>query len=95
MKKILAEKILNRVKEFKEEGLTAKEIGSKLGINKNSIFGMLHRDKVKRGYIPKISNYFKKIGERNCIMCNENFYMYGKFDRFCDRCKRTSIYMSN
>ena len=48
---------------------------------------MLYRDKIKRGYIPNgksqvvkndslNKNYFTKTGERNCMMCNNNFDMY-------------------
>tara|TARA_R110000765_G_scaffold272841_1_gene371495 strand:+ start:723 stop:1049 length:327 start_codon:yes stop_codon:yes gene_type:complete len=104
-KKIWTKENLNRANELKNDGLTARQIGDRLGVSKNSVLGMLYRDKVKRGYIPNgksqvVKNdnihksYFKKIGERNCMMCNENFDMYSRFDRFCDRCKRTSMYRS-
>lgn len=104
MKKIWTTENLNRAKELSKEGLTARQIGDRLGVSKNSILGMLYRDKVERGYVPKgktqtvtsdnLNKYFTKTGERECMMCNENFSMYSKFDRFCDRCKRTNMYRS-
>ena len=103
--KIWTIKNLNKAKKLIKQGLTARQIGSKLGVSKNSVLGMLYRDKVKRGHVPNgksqvVKNdnmnksYFTKTGERNCMMCNENFDMYSKFDRFCDRCKRTNMYRS-
>lgn len=104
-KKIWTTENLNKAKKLIKQGLTARQIGSKLGVSKNSVLGMLYRDKVKRGHVPNgksqvVKNdnmnksYFTKTGERNCMMCNENFDMYSKFDRFCDRCKRTNMYRS-
>jgi len=104
MKKIWTTENLNRAKELTKDGLTARQIGDRLGVSKNSILGMMYRDKVERGYVPKgkpqtvtsdnLNKYFTKTGERECMMCNENFSMYSKFDRFCDRCKRTNMYRS-
>jgi hypothetical protein len=104
-KKIWTIENLNKAKKLIKQGLTARQIGSKLGVSKNSVLGMLYRDKVKRGHVPNgksqvVKNdnihksYFTKKGERNCMMCNNNFDMYSRFDRFCDRCKRTSMYRS-
>ena len=104
-KKIWTIENLNKAKKLIKQGLTSREIGSKLGVSKNSVLGMLYRDKIKRWYIPNgksqvvkndslNKNYFTKTGERNCMMCNNNFDMYSRFDRFCDRCKRTSMYRS-
>jgi len=102
--KIWTKENLNKAKELKKQGLTARQIGSKLGVSKNSVLGMMYRDKVEGGYIPNgkpqtvtsdnMNKYFRKVGERECMMCKENFSMYSKFDRFCDRCKRTSMYRS-
>ena len=104
MKKIWTTENLNRAKELSKDGLTARQIGDRLGVSKNSILGMMYRDKVERGHVPQgnlqtvksdnMNKYFKKTGERDCMMCNENFDMYSKFDRFCDRCKRTNMYRS-
>ena len=99
MKKIWTTENLNRAKELTKDGLTARQIGDRLGVSKNSVLGMLYRDKVERGHVPQVKSdnmnkYFKKTGERDCMMCNENFDMYSKFDRFCDRCKRTNMYRS-
>ena len=104
MKKIWTTENLNKAKKLIKQGLTAREIGSKLGVSKNSVLGMLYRDKVKRGYVPNgkphtipndsMIGYFTKIGERNCMMCNKKFDIYSKFDRFCVGCKRTSMYRS-
>ena len=104
-KKVWTIENLNKAKKLIKQGFTSRQIGSKLGVSKNSVLGMLYRDKVKRGYIPNnkspvIKNdninksYFTKTGERNCMMCKENFDMYSRFDRFCDRCKKTSMYRS-
>ena len=104
-KKVWTIENLNKAKKLIKQGMTAREIGSKLDASRNSVLGMLYRDKIKRGYIPNnkspvIKNdninksYFTKTGERNCMMCKENFDMYSRFDRFCDRCKKTSMYRS-
>ena len=74
MKKIWTTENLNRAKELSKDGLTARQIGDRLGVSKNSILGMMYRDKVERGYVPKgkpqivtsdnMNKYFRKVGER-------------------------------
>ena len=106
-KKIWTIENLNKAKKLIKQGLTARQIGSKLGVSKNSVLGMLYRDKVKRGHVPngksqvvkndnihKITKIDIVCNNANCMMCNNNFDMYSRFDRFCDRCKRTSMYRS-
>ena len=46
----------------------------------------------KRG-VKGTSVYFgKKVGERPCNMCHKMFDMHGKYDRFCNICRRNLPY---
>jgi len=78
---------------------SASETGEILNTTKNSVLGVLHRDKIKNGHVPKrgvkrTSVYYsgKKMGERPCNMCNKMFDMHGKYDRFCSTCRRNLPY---
>ena len=78
---------------------SARETGEILNMTKNSVLGVLHRDKVKNGYVPKrgvkrTSTYYrgKKTGERPCNICRKMFDMHGKYDRFCNTCRRNLPY---
>ena len=39
-----------------------------------------------------VNVYYKKLGKRDCMMCNKKFNTYSRFDRFCDTCKKTDMY---
>ena len=74
---------------------SASETGKILNATKNSVLGVLHREKVKNGYVPRrgvkrTSTYYrgKKTGERPCNICKKMFDMHGKYDRFCNTCRR-------
>jgi len=100
-----------RLMEWKQEDLkrageliknhTAVEVGYILNKSKNSVLGVLYREKIKNGYVPSpTSNYTKPrsrprfksdptLGEMKCNICSTTFTRSGRFDRFCYECKRT------
>ena len=49
-----------------------------------------HRRGVKR---TSIYTKGKKMGERPCNMCHKMFDMHGKYDRFCNTCRRNLPYV--
>ena len=97
--------------EWKEEDLklagelirnhTAAEVGKIFNKSKNSVLGVLYREKIKNGYIPPADSKFTKprmrsrfksdpaLGEMKCYICSNTFTKSGRFDRFCYECKRT------
>ena len=93
------------IKTLKLQGLSASKIAKKIGTTKNSIIGVLYRDKLKNGHVVTKQNnikdskfrssYFPKTGEkRKCNTCLTVFDMRSRFDRFCWHC-RHSINNSN
>jgi len=99
-----------RSMEWKQEDLklageliknhTAEEVGKIFSKSKNSVLGVLYREKIKNGYVPSpTSNYTKPrsrprfksdptLGEMKCNICSKTFTKSGRFDRFCYECKR-------
>tara|TARA_R110002049_G_scaffold536_3_gene3113 strand:+ start:189 stop:419 length:231 start_codon:yes stop_codon:yes gene_type:complete len=70
------------------------------GKSKNSILGILYREKVAAGYVPPKDSpwanirktYHRKnlsLGKIKCYICSTTFIKSGQFDRFCYECKRT------
>ena len=51
MKKVWTSEKLNHVKELVKTHSTS-QVGGILGTTKNSIIGVLYRDKIKNGYVP-------------------------------------------
>ena len=100
-----------RQMEWKEEelklagelikGHTAEEVGKIFSKSKNSVLGVLYREKVKNGYTPPPDSKYTKtrmrhrfksdpaLGEMKCYICSTTFTKSGRFDRFCYECKRT------
>ena len=37
-------------------------------------------------------HFGKKVGERPCNICKKTFDMHGKYDRFCNTCRRNLPY---
>ena len=80
---------------------TAEEVGKIFSKSKNSVLGVLYREKVKNGYVPspnskytksRIRSRFKSdptLGKMKCNICEKTFTKSGRFDRFCYECKRT------
>jgi len=80
---------------------TAEEVGKIFNKSKNSVLGVLYREKVKNGYKPSLTSKhtrphmrprFKSdptLGEMKCNICSNTFTKSGRFDRFCYECKRT------
>lgn len=97
------EEKVKELHELNEKGYTPRQIGVKLGATRNAVLGRLFRDKKKTGHNPianydRSSNenyYFKKVGKRDCYICNKEFVMYSKFDRFCKSCKTSDYYKHN
>ena len=82
--------------------MTMTEIGKELGTTKNSVLGKLHRQKKKDGYKVKKQTrgashnyYFKTIGRGTCYLCQKQFDIQSKFDRFCTPCKKTDMYVGS
>ena len=82
------------------KGLAPREIAKQLAISKNAVVGKMHRIRVKNGHAPKtcrkniMTRTYKGavIGTRPCNICSRQFKMHGRFDRFCDPCKRRGLY---
>ena len=79
---------------------SAREVGIMFGKSKNSILGILYREKVAAGYVPPKDSpwanirktYHRKnlsLGKIKCYICSTTFIKSGQFDRFCYECKRT------
>jgi len=82
-----------------DQGLTAGEIAEQLAVSKNAVVGKMHRLRIKNGHAPQtrknnITRTYKGpiIGTRPCNLCSKKFNMHGRFDRFCDPCKRGGLY---
>ena len=79
---------------------SASKVAEIMGTTKNAVLGALYREKVKNGYVPpldskytvpKIRSQFKgnpALGERKCNVCDKTFTRAGRFDLFCDECRR-------
>ena len=100
-----------RPMEWKQEDLklageliknhTAEEVGKIFSKSKNSVLGVLYREKIKNGYVPSPTSKYTKprmrsrfksdptLGEMKCYICSTTFTKSGRFDRFCYECKRT------
>ena len=100
-----------RSMEWKQEDLklagelirnhTAAEVGKIFNKSKNSVLGVLYREKVKNGYAPPADSKYTKtrtrprfksdpaLGEMKCYICSTTFTKSGPYDRFCYECKRT------
>ena len=88
--------------ELSKTNMTMTEIGRELGTTKNSVLGKLHRQKKKDGYKVKKQTrgashnyYFKTIGRGTCYLCQKQFDIQSKFDRFCTPCKKTDMYVGS
>ena len=80
---------------------TAEEVGKIFSKSKNSVLGVLYREKIKNGYVPPADSKYTKprmrsrfksdpaLGERKCYICEKTFIKSGRFDVFCHDCKRT------
>ena len=80
---------------------TAAEVGKIFNKSKNSVLGVLYREKIKNGYKPSLTSKYTKprmrsrfksdptLGEMKCYICSNTFTKSGRFDRFCYECKRT------
>ena len=83
------------------KGHTAEEVGKIFNKSKNSVLGVLYREKIKNGYVPPPNSKYTKtrmrsrfksdpaLGEMKCYICSNTFTKSGRFDRFCYECKRT------
>ena len=82
------------------KGLAPKEIAKQMAVSKNAVIGKIHRLRIKWGLAPKTTRKnnmmrtFKGpvIGKRKCNPCPKEFKMHGRFDRFCDSCRRRLPY---
>ena len=83
-----------------DQGLAPREIAKQLAISKNAVVGKMHRLRIKNGHAPLTSRKNNTvrtykgpvIGTRPCNICFKEFKMHGRFDRFCDPCKRRGLY---
>jgi len=82
------------------QGMAPKQIAEKMMMSKNAVVGKMHRLRVKKGHAPQtyrknnMTRTYKGpvIGTRPCNLCSKKFKMHGRFDRFCDPCKRRGLY---
>ena len=90
--------------ELSKTSMSMSEIGRELGTTKNAVLGKIHREKLKNGYkLKKLQKtrgashyyYFKKIGRGKCNLCQKQFDIHSKFDRFCMTCKKTDMYVGS
>ncbi len=51
MRRSWKEKEINHIKKLKQNH-SASKVGEIIGVTKNSIIGLLYRDKIRNGYIP-------------------------------------------
>ena len=86
-------------KHMKSKRLAAWEIAEQMAVSKNAVVGKMHRLRIKNGHAPQtrknnITRTYKEpiIGARPCNLCSKKFNMHGRFDRFCDPCKRGGLY---
>lgn len=83
-----------------KSGLRPTDIAKQLCLSKNAVVGKIHRIRIKSGLGPKTSrkNHMNRtykgpvIGTRLCFICSKKFNIHGRFDRFCDPCKRRGLY---
>ena len=80
---------------------TAMEVGKIFNKSKNSVLGVLYREKIKNGYVPSPTSKYTQphmrsrfksdpaLGERKCNICEKTFTRSGRFDLFCYECRRT------
>ena len=90
---------VDRLIRLSNTELSSTKIAIELGTTKNSVLGKLYRIKLSNGHTPKpmqVRNhnrlsigYFKALGKKACTLCKDMFMSYSKYDRFCDRCKKT------
>ena len=93
----------NRAKELYNLKIPASKIAREIGTTKSAVLGKIHRYKVKHNHKPKSkrynnyfrNSYFKKIGTSNCYICSKVYPIHSIHDRFCDMCKRTSLYRNS
>ena len=100
--KIWTEENTREAQKLQRKGFTCTQIADKLNKSKNSVSGVLYREKLKEGHTPKVRElslvnegmnvYFKKLGKRDCMMCKKKFETYGRFDRFCVPCKDSGVF---
>ena len=102
MKNLWTEEQFTKAKELKAKGLSFTEVGKELGMTKNAVLSKFHRQKKKEGYKikkrtrgPSHNYYFKTIGKRICNLCQKQFNIQSKFDRFCTPCKKTDMYIGS
>ena len=99
MKKRWTDENINLVRDLLKNN-SAREVGIMFGKSKNSILGILYREKVAAGYVPPKDSpwanirktYHRKnlsLGKIKCYICSTTFIKSGQFDRFCYECKRT------
>ena len=88
------------LKHMMSKGLAPGEIAEQLAVSKNAVVGKMHRLRIKNGHAPQtcrknnMTRTYKGpvIGTRPCNICSKKFKMHGRFDRFCDPCKRRGLY---
>ena len=93
----------NHAKELYDSKIPASKIAMELGTTKNSVLGKIHRYKIKYGHKKETKrhnnyyrpSYFKKIGTSFCYLFNKMYNIFSVHDRFCDKCKRTSLYRNS
>ena len=93
---------VDKLMKLSNTNLTATQISIELGTTKNAVLGKLHREKIKKGYKVKKQTrgashnfYFKTIGRGTCNLCQKQFDIQSKFDRFCMPCKKTDMYVGS
>jgi|TARA_R110002050_G_scaffold143505_1_gene268717 hypothetical protein len=103
MKRVWTEEQFTKAKELRKKNLSFTEVGKELGMTKNAVIGKFYRE----GYVVKRqtvtskgiarNNYtkYKVIGTGTCYMCNREYPIHSKFDRFCKPCKKSDMYIGS
>jgi len=93
--------VMEKILELKNQRKTINEIGALVGLTKNAVLGRLFRDKVKNGYVPSPNSSYARrrkynhdrgesIGTRQCNVCQKEFNIYSRYERFCESCRKTT-----
>ena len=72
-----------------------ERIKSGYKVTKKVIFATYPVKKTKRKNQLNDTHYYKVIGTSTCFICNKEYSIHSKFDRFCKPCKKSDMYIGS
>ena len=95
--------VLEKLLELQAQNLQPHQMAPMVGMSRYAIIGKLYRHKVKNGYVPTRKNSYDNArrlnknftGKRDCNVCQKEFDMISKYDRFCDICRKTATNLTS